>query len=737
MLLWIRGGLSPQEIRERLLDKESEFQKKMVEYLESVHAGEFATGTKEDVRDAVNKASVRPDYSDPTLTLPEQPPVPCAGKCPADCGRCAATKSWWDKYPYTVDDLLFRSNMHNCTGHKRGEMYKGKVAEYSGCKANKWGKCRARFPRQVFESTMIDPDTGALNMKKGEPDMNTFTPLVTYLFRSNTDVTSLLSGTAIKAVVAYISDYITKPSLKTYSIFETIRGVFRKNSEMLGGTLERREKARKLITQIVNALTRKSEMGGPMVCLYLLGFPDHYTNHKFVPFYWESFVREARRPWAGELETENDTLVLNKQKGRLVGLTNVHDYVYRPAEYRDMNLYDWVSRYERKRRPKEPKQVYVGFEDDCEPEEDELNIVGEEDTGAAAAADDTKPFGGDDFRQGDKKWSVEAFAQEDPGDDLESDDNDNDELDTGFDDPADGRRSKDTKDTFMRGHPLFQTHLARCAKEVHARVPNFLGAPLPRVDRGDRDYYCSTMLTFFKPWRSGRELRHDGESWESAFTRYPFSDTQKTTMNHFNVKYECLDARDDYSAQMKLGQVSGGFFTQWDAGESHDIDHESEDAVSGADLLFNEDLANAQDQLGPSSTARERRRAEIERILESSGWTGPSHNGLPEISLDPVLPEVQRSSKQWQQAVQNKRDEVNANRLKDMPEPKGVSQQHGPAFEGVKVVDKNYLTKDFKAASDAAQSHIEETVKEFALNKEQERAFRIVANHTTCQDDKR
>ena len=52
--------------------------------------------------------------------------------------------------------------------------------------------------------------------------MNTVTPVVSYLLRCNTDVTSLLSGTAIKAVVAYISDYITKLMLKTYIVFDTI-----------------------------------------------------------------------------------------------------------------------------------------------------------------------------------------------------------------------------------------------------------------------------------------------------------------------------------------------------------------------------------------------------------------------------------------------------------------------------------------------------------------------------------
>ena len=59
---------------------------------------------------------------------------------------------------------------------------------------------------------------------------------MTFLLRCNSDVTSLLSGTAIKAIVAYISDNVTKPGLKTYTIFDTIRSVFDKSSEMLGGT---------------------------------------------------------------------------------------------------------------------------------------------------------------------------------------------------------------------------------------------------------------------------------------------------------------------------------------------------------------------------------------------------------------------------------------------------------------------------------------------------------------------
>jgi len=142
-----------------------------------------------------------------------------------------------------------------------------------------------------FDKTEVDPKTGALNIKKGEKWINTLTPIVTYLLRCNSDVTSLLSGTAIKAIVAYISDYVTKPGLKTYTIFDTIRSVFDKSSEMLGGTQKKERQGQKSSNKIVNALTAKLEIGGPMASLYLLGNPDHYTNQNFVVFYWKSYVK--------------------------------------------------------------------------------------------------------------------------------------------------------------------------------------------------------------------------------------------------------------------------------------------------------------------------------------------------------------------------------------------------------------------------------------------------------------
>ena len=178
------------------------------------------------------------------------------------------------------------SNVHNCDKYTTKSGHKRKDKDSHGCKDNKWRRCKARFPRPLFAQTTIDKDSGAINMKKSEAWINIITQVVTYVFQYNTDITCLLSGTAFEAVVMYVSDYITKTSLKTHTIFDSIHSVFSKNSEIIGGTLPMKEKARMVMTSIVNMILAKMEMGAPMISMYLLGNPDHYTDHKFILFFW-------------------------------------------------------------------------------------------------------------------------------------------------------------------------------------------------------------------------------------------------------------------------------------------------------------------------------------------------------------------------------------------------------------------------------------------------------------------
>jgi hypothetical protein len=77
--------------------------------------------------------------------------------------------------------------------------------------------------------------------------------------------------------------------------------------------------------------------------------------------------------------------------------------------------------------------------------------------------------------------------------------------------------------SFMPIHPQFETHRVRMKKEDELVVPNFIPNTLPRSDRGDREYYCCTMLTLFKPWRVGLDLKKRLDSWDKTFVGHEFS----------------------------------------------------------------------------------------------------------------------------------------------------------------------------------------------------------------------
>ncbi|KAH6902964.1 hypothetical protein BKA70DRAFT_1026192, partial [Coprinopsis sp. MPI-PUGE-AT-0042] len=202
---------------------------------------------------------------------------------------------------------------------------------------------------------------------------------------------------------------------------------------------------------ITNALTSKMEIGSPLASMYLLGNPDHYTSHEFVPFYWRKYI---------------------------VGKSNVDDYMLRPEEYSDVGLYDWIQ-FSSKRCKRRKNKA--------------------------------------------------------------------DESETMDIDNAVGDQESETKyHQFQQDHPQYKTHEVFCKFENKLPpVPNFIGGFLPRRDQGDREHYCMTMLTLFKPWRSGLELKTDTQLWDESFRSHEFDCYASKLMDNFNLRYECLDARDN------------------------------------------------------------------------------------------------------------------------------------------------------------------------------------------------
>ena len=699
MLLWIAGNINPEEMRAKILNEDSEWRKSLLSWLEKCHSGDFLSGTHGDVSARCEQLRVDKSYMDPTQTLPIPPPPLCKvhpeNHIQIDCKQCIELQLWDNIYRSTTDDLLLRSNVHSCNKGMKKDGTRKKNKTYASCMDNRWGKCKARFPRPLVPESVID-ETGAVTIKKSEPWINTFTHIVTYLLRCNTDVTSLASGTAIKGVIMYVSDYIVKSSLKTHVIFDSIRSVFQKNGEMIGGSLPTKEKARRFMTKVANLLSAKAEMGAPMISMYLLGNPDHYTDHTFVPFYWQPYIQEAQCDFGGENSNsaQPQKVAIIKMRGRIVGLSPVHDYIHRPQEAYNICLYDWIRCYKREKFRKSPN---VGKDNTPEICTDDLD--------------------------NDNSITLEG---EEPVIDLFSDA----ETDT---EETRVRDSKNRLLSFKAEHPLSDSHGIRYIKNNVRRVPNFLGANLPRCDKGDRENYCCTMLALFKPWRSGIDLKKADQTWDIAFQNFEFTSEQKRYMLNFNVRYECLDARDDYRAQMKSSDVIAGSWDDENGDEIHDELH-----VTGPAHIELDDIPFDPFSSGPIQKRRVQDMISIKHMMTRIGWTDPLD--IDHVVPQPISfkPDVFKPGIAWEQEIETMKQSILneriANRLhagkeNDQEQSFNNLKEHVP--NTVKVVDKSYgdsyLDKKFHISG--ASELVDLNVKAYSLNEEQDRAFRIIANH--------
>jgi hypothetical protein len=101
------------------------------------------------------------------------------------------------------------------------------------------------------------------------------------------DIKFIWSGNDAKALVYYITDYVTKMSLSfhdTYALVQkSIASIM--NSSNQTNNENAIEKSRKLVLRCYNTLASQQELSGVQVASYLMNWNDHYTTHKFQGLY--------------------------------------------------------------------------------------------------------------------------------------------------------------------------------------------------------------------------------------------------------------------------------------------------------------------------------------------------------------------------------------------------------------------------------------------------------------------
>ncbi|KAF5320576.1 hypothetical protein D9758_018762 [Tetrapyrgos nigripes] len=127
------------------------------------------------------------------------------------------------------------------------------------------------------------------------------------------------------------------------------------------------------------------------------------------------------------------------------------------------------------------------------------------------------------------------------------------------------------------------------------------------------------MLTFFKPWRTGKDLKEKKETWDSAFLDYQFSAQQKFLMDNFELRFECLDSRDDYHAQRKA--------------QSLGIDPSKLEPDFDDGIHF-DPFKCSDDSLGVRERRRQLDMQEMTDLLANTGWTNAKYPSNESRSID-------------------------------------------------------------------------------------------------------
>lgn len=496
LLLWVKNCPSPQRVR-GLLTSDPEFQSRFLAWMHNVHTGDFLNGTEESLSARYEEPQPdkvvrgKPKKQPPLLKIRD--PATELVRRPRNNMSDDELRDWITAHKEDVDKVVFCSNRHD-KDHKRG------------CLKGDPKYCKARFPRELFDDTQVDMNNGALRFRKREAWINTYNPVLSSILRCNMDVTSLHSGTTVRAVMAYVTDYVTKGTLSTHTFFRVVLGVLNKNSGMIEGAIsnvDRREAARKLVIKMVNALSASTETGGPSASAYLLGFPDHYSSNDFKVFFWYTFVKRVMDVVQSEVnsvfpidldrgrgEPSDEVLGLERTAAGVLPKSKVDDYIYRPGCLGELCLYDFLARTDVKRRPKK-RLKDVEVDDSCG----------------------------------------------------------SDSIDSELNDDED-RIVRGRGLSFTQEHPLINSHAVYLRRPSEFYTLNFAGGSLPRRDRGDYEIYCLTMLVFFKPggWRDGHDVKPESVSASEVFRNTNFDSHHLRIMENMGVLYECLDSCDDFSA---------------------------------------------------------------------------------------------------------------------------------------------------------------------------------------------
>ncbi|KAJ3965943.1 hypothetical protein EV361DRAFT_767071, partial [Lentinula raphanica] len=260
MLIWLHGALNPNEIKDKVLsDGGHLFRQRLIDFLDDTISSEI-------IRDP-----------DPQLEVQSSSHHACSvrqvnleSNNPMYIQACQKDKHNLSK--------ACQTHRHTFTCYK---YWRGPPEPR---------ECRFNLDKDnINPVTYFDDSTGELHLRKLDGLVNNFIETVMEAVRCNTDVNFVGSGPFAKAVMYYITDYITKTQLKAHVAYAALEIALKNLEPSLDPDDELTVRAKRLLQRCSYAMINQQELSAQQVVSYLLDFEDHFTSHSFANLYWTTF----------------------------------------------------------------------------------------------------------------------------------------------------------------------------------------------------------------------------------------------------------------------------------------------------------------------------------------------------------------------------------------------------------------------------------------------------------------
>lgn len=740
MLIWLDGHPSPQALRDKMAASE-EYKLNMFQWLESVIKNELPSDQE-----------VVLEPSDEPLPKPSRSAETGDGHPGVVAPPCLVADDFSCEYNSFVEALAKEYNWHVHNGTCWKYMKGGKAP---GDKESKDKNCRMRMDGVTREVTTLDPDTSSILLRRLHPRVASYNDLVLFLMRCNTDIKFIGSGEAAKALVYYVTDYITKAALPTHlglaALSFAIRKANKKFPEMFSESID--ANCRSALTMTVNSMLARQEISHQHVMAYLIGGGDHYASDTFRILYMTAFSRfiggdveegydissEGKENVIGGGEDESHLVSSPRTNKRDVRLDEAVDGgVGNDDETRDPELHRPIGDLD-------PESMITVMEEDPErmPSrvEDVVNVEGSDDDvilnmekGGITATSQQYDYM---YRSVDKEFSgmnlyefvSKTRTVKQPRQLLDE----FNEYDSEPEYLGPGRFSNPR-------HPLYDTHML--SKKDSYCIPVILGPKIPRraANAVSEQRWARAMLILFKPWRRVSDLKSDVQTWLDAYLDYEPSlkPKYKRIIHHMDVLSECRDARSEYS---RILEEQRG---------SHDVGSLVEDALddlqlSGAEAGFGA-VFDSFDNIESGSTSVEsgNRDGELfDAVLgkECASAINKFLAGLDSLTTDGgsgsdrrvTIPRenIEGHAALMKQLKRKRRPDVHGEVAQERPSKRRRVVEVDPHITVATVDDPTNHTAGGSSQIETFDEIVEDLIVKQNLdgNVEQERAFRIVAEH--------